>query len=423
MRQNTQNMRSLRSKNTKPKLEQTHTRKQSFTLHTTPSKQKHLHQNEKEMALHGDPTMTQLILKINPEYDKILPHMTNEEYEALKQSIKEEGQHFPIIINADHEILDGHHRNRACLDLELEPDFEVKHFEDKLSERMFVIEANLRRRQLNPLDAVKLGVEIEKIEAERAKQRQFNANPNGVNQYTEDLVSNEPKTSEKGKAMDLAAKKVNLSPTTYYRAKTVLEKGTPELQEKVRKGKTSIAHAYNVITTQENHKNPKPIPQETFNVIYADPPWQYDLQKRGSTLGHYESLSVDEICLKFKPKSAEDSILFLWATNPKLPEALQVMQSWGFTYKTNLVWVKDKIGTGYYLRGQHELLLVGVKGAIGVPEEHTRPPSVLNSPRKDHSQKPPEVYELIETMYPNRKYLELFARNSREGWESWGNEV
>lgn len=371
------------------------------------------------MALHrGIRTMTQFVLKINPEYDKILPHMTNEEYESLKQSIKVEGQHFPIIINSDYEILDGHHRNRACLDLELEPDFEVKHFEDKLSERMFVIEANLRRRQLNPLDAVKLGVEIEKIEAERAKQRQGQR----TDLQKETLCSIEPNV-DNGRARDLAAQKVNLSPTTYYRAKTVLEKGTPELQEKVRKGKTSIAHAYNVITTQENHKNPKPIPQETFNVIYADPPWQYDLQKRGSTLGHYESLSVDEICLKFKPKSAEDSILFLWATNPKLPEALQVMQSWGFTYKTNLVWVKDKIGTGYYLRGQHELLLVGVKGAIGVPEEHTRPPSVLNSPRKDHSQKPPEVYELIETMYPNRKYLELFARNSREGWESWGNEV
>jgi ParB-like chromosome segregation protein Spo0J/SAM-dependent methyltransferase len=209
------------------------------------------------MAPPGDPTMTQLILKINPEYDKILPHMTNEEYEALKQSIKEEGQHFPIIINADHEILDGHHRYRACLDLELEPDFEVKHFEDKLSERMFVIEANLRRRQLNPLDAAKLGVEIEKIEAEKAKQRLSDAGKTGMeSRWKDNVVSNETTLNEKGKAMDLAAQKVNLSPTTYYRAKTILEKGTPELQEKIRKNETSIFDAFKQVQQQEHNTIP-----------------------------------------------------------------------------------------------------------------------------------------------------------------------
>ena len=120
---------------------------------------------------------------------------------------------------------------------------------------------------------------------------------------------------------------------------------------------------------------------------------------------------------------AENSILFLWATNPKLQEALEVLEAWGFEYKTNMVWVKDKIGVGYYFRGQHELLLVGIKGSMGVPEEQNRPASVLNSDRTKHSEKPQEVYTLIEKMYPNRKYLELFARNKREGWESWGNEI
>lgn len=372
--------------------------------------------------------MTQLILKVNPEYEKLVPPLTTAEYNALKESIKTEGQQLPIIINQDFEILDGHHRNKACLELDIEPDFEVKHFENKLSEKLFVIEANLRRRQLKEIDAVALTLELEKLYAERAKQKQYNANPLGINQYSteEDFSSFEQKTKlEPVHAREIAAEKAGVSETTFYRAKTILEKGSPELQEKVREGKTSIAHAYNVITTQENHKNPKPIPQGTFNVIYADPPWQYDFQKRGGVEsgGHYKDLSVEEICTNFKPNTADDAILFLWATNPKLIEALQVMQAWGFTYKTNLVWVKDKIGTGYYFRGQHELLLVGVKGSIGVPEEHTRPPSVLRSPRKEHSQKPSEVYELIESMYPNREYLELFARNNRKGWTSWGNEI
>jgi len=368
--------------------------------------------------------MTQIVLKVNPEYEKLVPPLTTAEYNALKESIKTEGQQLPIIINQDFEILDGHHRNKACLELDIEPDFEVKHFEDKLSERLFVVEANLRRRQLNALDAVALSLEAERIIGLRAKQKkEASRNDFGIFEKPVSSIEQNGIVNETIHAREIAAEKAGVSETTFHRAKTILEKGSPELQEKVREGKTSIAHAYNVITTQENHKNPKPIPQGTFNVIYADPPWQYDLQKRGSTLGHYKDLSVEDICTTFKPKVAEDAILFLWATNPKLEEALQVMQAWGFTYKTNLVWVKDKIGTGYYFRGQHELLLVGIKGSIGVPEEHTRPPSVLHSPRNEHSQKPNEVYKLIESMYPNREYLELFARNNREGWTSWGNEV
>lgn len=372
-----------------------------------------------------------MLLKINPEYERLVPPLTQAEYNALKESIKTEGQQLPIIINQDFEILDGHHRNKACLELGLEPDFEVKHFEDKLSEKLFVVESNLRRRQLNALDAVALSLEAERIIGERAKQKlshqaqSKDRDSKGTFTPQPHLCSNEQTWAEPIHAREIAAEKAGVSETTFHRAKTILEKGSPELLEKVREGKTSIAHAYNVITTQENHQNPKPIPQGFFNVIYADPPWQYDFQKRGGVEsgGHYKDISVEELCTNFKPNVAEDAILFLWATNPKLPEALQVLQAWGFTYKTNLVWVKDKIGIGYYFRGQHELLLVGVKGAIGVPEEQNRHSSVLVSPRKGHSEKPTVVYELIEKMYPNRKYLELFARNNREGWTSWGNEI
>lgn len=85
--------------------------------------------------------------------------------------------------------------------------------------------------------------------------------------------------------------------------------------------------------------------------------------------------------------------------------------------------MKDKFGTGFYFRGQHELLLFGVKGDIHPPEESSRLPSILHAPVRGHSEKPEEVYYIIEKMYPNRRYLELFARKKREGWEAWGNEV
>jgi len=88
-----------------------------------------------------------------------------------------------------------------------------------------------------------------------------------------------------------------------------------------------------------------------------------------------------------------------------------------------MVWVKPHFGTGYYFRGQHELLLVGVKGQIGVPAEADRPSSVLMASLGEHSEKPEAAYRLVESMYPNHKYLELFATKPRSGWESWGNGI
>jgi N6-adenosine-specific RNA methylase IME4 len=115
-------------------------------------------------------------------------------------------------------------------------------------------------------------------------------------------------------------------------------------------------------------------------------------------------------------------VLFLWATAPKLIEALEVMRAWGFSYRTNAVWDKEKIGMGYWFRGQHELLLVGVKGNYPPPITEARFSSVIRTERTDHSSKPDCVYEMIEAICPNSRYIELFSRKKRQGWESWGNQ-
>ena len=102
------------------------------------------------------------------------------------------------------------------------------------------------------------------------------------------------------------------------------------------------------------------------------------------------------------------------------------MESWQFEYRTNAVWDKQMIGMGYWFRGQHELLLVGVRGDVPRPEESTRVSSVIASKRTQHSEKPIQVYEIIEAMYPQftkRHRCELFARAERKGWSCWGNEV
>ena len=169
---------------------------------------------------------------------------------------------------------------------------------------------------------------------------------------------------------------------------------------------------------------PEPLPEGVFEVIYADPPWLYEQpggrtpQLRAVEL-HYPTMSDEEIAAIEVP-AADDSVCFLWATNPKLREALDVLGAWGFDYRTNLAWVKDKIGMGYYVRGQHELLLIGRRGDLPVPHEANRPASVIHAPRAQHSAKPDAAYEAIERMYPDARKLELFAREMRPGWASWG---
>lgn len=187
--------------------------------------------------------------------------------------------------------------------------------------------------------------------------------------------------------------------------------------------------AYNSDEVRKSRRNgvqgdPPPLPTGTYDVILADPPWRYDFAPTDSRAieNQYPTLTPEEI-VAYQPPAAPDAVLFLWATAPKLREALEVVEGWGFDYVTHMIWVKDKIGMGYYARSKHELLLIGRRGEPGLPAESVRPESVFESPRTMHSRKPERAYELIEAMYPDRAYLELFSRSKREGWQDWGNEA
>jgi|GEM_PF-981964 len=162
-----------------------------------------------------------------------------------------------------------------------------------------------------------------------------------------------------------------------------------------------------------------------YALLYADPPWRYDFAVSSSREieNQYPTMDIEDICSLPVPEiTAEDAVLFLWATSPKLTESLRVMQSWGFTYKTCMVWVKDKIGMGYYARQRHEILLIGTRGHLPTPEPSTRPDSVITAPRGKHSAKPVEAYELLEAMYPGAAKVEIFCRSPRDGWHVWGNQ-
>jgi N6-adenosine-specific RNA methylase IME4 len=161
-----------------------------------------------------------------------------------------------------------------------------------------------------------------------------------------------------------------------------------------------------------------------YQVIYADPPWRYDFSKSNSREieNQYPTMSIEEICA-LKIPAAEDAVLYLWATAPKLLEALQAMKSWGFTYKSQAVWDKEIIGMGYWFRGQHEILLVGTRGHFSPPPQSLRVGSIFRERRLKHSKKPESVRNLIALWFPAATKVELFARQRADGWDVWGNEV
>jgi len=160
-----------------------------------------------------------------------------------------------------------------------------------------------------------------------------------------------------------------------------------------------------------------------YQIIYADPPWRYTpAVKNRRVENHYQTMALSEIMAMEIPAD-RNSVLYLWATASKLPDCLKVMSAWGFTYKSQMVWDKEIIGMGYWVRGQHELLLIGIKGKFSPPCQQDRISSVWREKRTRHSKKPNGIRSAIKGWFPNANRIELFCRYPAEGWDVWGNEV
>ena len=165
-----------------------------------------------------------------------------------------------------------------------------------------------------------------------------------------------------------------------------------------------------------------------FQVVYADCPWAYRNRNTGGSFksgsaAKYPTLSLRELeDLSVSEIAAKDSILFLWATVPLLPEAFYLMTKWGFSYKTSIFWRKImSLGLGFYFRGQVEILLMGIRGKISA--FRCQKSNFYQSKALKHSHKPDYFYSLIEEVTPNMTRIELFATQKREGWTSLGYEI
>ena len=371
----------------------------------------------------------------------------------MVQDIKKNGL-LKTIVLYENKVLDGRNRYIACKKAKIIPRF--KQYNKNIDPLSFVISENLKRRHLNNAQLAEIGLIVLDEEEKQAKKRQVQTQPKeGQKGFQKiNVVSSEdttienvehPKGSESidqnielrykkkeattsGKSRDIVARRMGISSETLTTAKKVKDLNDPQINKKweqAKKGKTTIKAVKMAIDKKTKPKIIPILPEDKYDIIYADPPWEYEFTEAPNRTieKEYPTMNLKDIC-NLKIPCSDNSILFLWVTSPKLiPEGVEVIKSWGFEYKTSMVWIKDRIGMGYYARNRHEFILIGTKGSPGVPEPANRPDSVINAPRTEHSKKPEIVYELIEKMYPNRKYLELFARNKREKWKSWGNEI
>ena len=265
-----------------------------------------------------------------------------------------------------------------------------------------------------------------------------------------DLLSFNDKKLEVHNTRDIVSQELGWSTGKKAQFDILKREANPELKKKLIKGEVSIGGGYkehkDVEKKQElevkkleykkrlenNHQSNRFIDiyktNKKFRIIYADPPWEYrDKQNHadmGGAVKHYDTMNLDALkSLPIRSLATENSILFLWTTSPMIFEAKEIMDAWGFEYKTLAVWIKNK-GTGNYFLTYQELLLVATRGNCTPDDKSKIKKSVFELPSVEHSKKPIEFRDYIDSLYIYGDRIELFSRaNNNKKWYVWGNEI
>lgn len=315
--------------------------------------------------------------------------------------------------------MDGHQRYEICQKHGIP--FKIVEIEcqNRDDAKLWIIQNQLARRNLTHYGRCVVALAAGPLLARKAKERQRQGGKSKVSQNSEQAIDvNKELASLAGVSHDTIAK-----------VKVILQKGTEEEKAQLTRAGSlvTINSVYRRIQRDELKTETPPFPAGKFALIYADPPWRFEFteDERRSVENHYATMKTEELMLlQVSSITQDDCVLAMWAPNCKLDEACRLMNSWGFKYEANIVWIKPSQGLGHHVRNQHELLLIGVKGNPPTPLPKNRPSSIIYAPRgARHSEKPVKAYEILEKMYPKFNKIELFARKHRAGWLAWGNEV
>ena len=369
-------------------------------------------------------------MDIHPAAD-LFPLLEGPAFDALAADIAAHGLRVPITIHPDGRLLDGRNRLRACEAVGVTVTSET--WTGALgSEVDHVISLNLARRHLDESQRAMVGARLATLaQGARTDLAQICA-----------------------KSQPEAAGRLNVSRRSVQHARVVLDSGTPELIAAVDQGLVPLSHAVKVAKTPKvtqrrvvtkvragttaaramreeraaDMRQAVRLPNAKYRVLYADPPWNYhDKAETGAVQAggaeqHYPSMTLDALCaLDIQSISADDAVLFLWVTSPLLGDCWPVLTAWGFTYKASFVWDKVKHNMGHYNSVRHEFLLICTRGSC-TPDVGDLFDSVQSIERTTHSTKPDEFRTIIDTLYPHGKRIELFARRTTKGWDTYGND-
>mgnify|MGYP001294819583 FL=1 len=388
-------------------------------------------------------------LRIDREFQALIPSLTEDECARLEASILEDGCRDPLV-TWDGVIVDGHNRYAICQRYGLAYQTVERQFADRQAARAWIISNQLARRNLTPeqrnylIGKQYMERKLSFAEAGALKGKSLDQNELGFS--TAGAIAVEHKVGEAtvkraaqfAQAVDAIAENVGqearekiLSREAPMTAKEVHRVAAmePDRQKPIIDMVLS-GHAKNVMDAhrllrQEAAREAPPL-EGKYRVIYADPPWKY-----GNTMpdyfaeqaDHYPLMTVQEICgMPVRDLAEENAVLFLWATSPILEESFRVINAWGFNYKASFIWDKIRHNMGHYNSVRHELLLIATRGSCQ-PDVNRLFDSVQSIERSRHSEKPEEFRQIIDTLYPAGKRIELFARRRAEGWDSYGNEI
>lgn len=165
-----------------------------------------------------------------------------------------------------------------------------------------------------------------------------------------------------------------------------------------------------------------------FDLILADPPWKFSSNSEDkpgkNPMRHYSCMPLADIAaLPVREVAAKDALLFMWTTAPFAELSWSVLEAWGFSYVSQMVWVKDRPATGFWVRNRHEIVYIAKRGKPKCPRPAPFPDSVMQGQQREHSRKPDSLHTQIEAAFPKARKLEMFARERRPGWSAWGNET
>lgn len=398
---------------------------------------------------------------IDNEFKNLIPPLTPEEFAGLKQSLMSEGCRDPLVLWGN-ILIDGHNRYDICTRKNIPFTTVQKEFASREDAILWMIDNQEARRNLT---AYARGVLEERRISILQKQAKDNQAAAGGDKKSEefkkialceitqsDSASGQRESScDKPLKIDVKkelAKRIGTGEQTASRILTLnkriaqaIEEEKPiagrkpeELKAQLISGNVSINEAYQAVKKEERQqliqKQVEEIeqgniekPTGLFDVISIDPPWNYGtaFDAAGRRVANpYPEMNQEQ--LKALDIPAKDNcVMFLWTTQKFIWDAKELLDAWGFTYRAMLVWDKEKIGMGDFIRMQCEFCLIGIKGKPVFRDEHGIR-DIIREPRREHSRKPDAFYQLVNSLCVGDK-LDFFSRERREGWACYGNDT